>query len=392
MSENKRRLSQFCFATSATALFSSAAAVPAFASHHHTLQHRETLSAVARHYHVSLADIKTLNHLSNPDSVPDGTKLLIPDPPRRLHVAPQMRHFTHLKGDNVSFRLGPDSSYRRVQCLDQGASVLVTALHDGWAQVKLDNQQVGWVRAEFLAQETGHHFTDPLTTAHLEHVAHAHAHHGHSQVALAHVSAHHHSRDEAKKETTRREAARRQARMASVVHQHHRHEAEIAQGRHHHRQLAHSTPHHTTHVASAAPVHKHSHYSIRVAATRGGNDIVQSAYAYRGTPYVYGGSGRGGFDCSGFTSYLYAHRGVSLPHSARGQFQMGHAVGKGDMKAGDLVFFHTVTPGISHVGMYVGNGRFVHASSRRSGGVRVDNINAGYYSQAFRGARRMLNR
>ena len=68
---------------------------------------------------------------------------------------------------------------------------------------------------------------------------------------------------------------------------------------------------------------------------------------------------------------------------------MGSHVDKHGMKAGDLVFFHTVTPGISHVGMYVGNGKFVHASSRRSGGVRVDSIDSGYYSKAFRGARRL---
>ena len=60
-----------------------------------------------------------------------------------------------------------------------------------------------------------------------------------------------------------------------------------------------------------------------------------------------------------------------------------------ELKPGDLVFFHTVTPGISHVGMYVGNGHFVHASSRRSGGVRVDNLDSGYYTSAYRGARRM---
>lgn len=59
------------------------------------------------------------------------------------------------------------------------------------------------------------------------------------------------------------------------------------------------------------------------------------------------------------------------------------------MHPGDLVFFHTVTPGISHVGMYVGDGKFVHASSRRHGGVRVDNLNSGYYRNRFRGARRV---
>jgi cell wall-associated NlpC family hydrolase len=118
-------------------------------------------------------------------------------------------------------------------------------------------------------------------------------------------------------------------------------------------------------------------------------DLVRAAIAYRGTPYVYGGAGRDGFDCSGFTSYLYGRLGISLPHSARGQFEMGRHISRDAMKPGDLVFFHTVTPGISHVGVYIGNGRFIHASSRRSGGVRVDNLDRDYYQSAFRGARRV---
>ncbi len=139
-------------------------------------------------------------------------------------------------------------------------------------------------------------------------------------------------------------------------------------------------------VRSAPRVAKR--YTPEASAPGANTDIVRSAYSYRGTPYRYGGSARGGFDCSGFTSYLYRQKGVNLPHSARAQATMGQEVDKANLKAGDLVFFHTVTPGISHVGMYVGDGKFVHASSRRSGGVRVDSLNSGYYNQRFRGARR----
>ena len=126
-----------------------------------------------------------------------------------------------------------------------------------------------------------------------------------------------------------------------------------------------------------------------MSAPAASEDIVRTAYAYRGTPYHYGGTGRGGFDCSGFTSYLYRQKGVALPHSAAGQFNHGQHVSKSDLKAGDLVFFHCGRRGISHVGMYVGNGKFVHASSPHSGGVRVDSLNDGYYQRTFRGARRV---
>jgi cell wall-associated NlpC family hydrolase len=119
------------------------------------------------------------------------------------------------------------------------------------------------------------------------------------------------------------------------------------------------------------------------------NDVVRSAFAYRGTPYRWGESRPGGFDCSGFTKYIYGRKGVTLPRTAAEQYHAGHAVAHKGMKPGDLVFFHTTRSGISHVGMYVGNGKFVHSSSKGSGGVRVDNLESGYYSKAFRGARRV---
>lgn len=119
------------------------------------------------------------------------------------------------------------------------------------------------------------------------------------------------------------------------------------------------------------------------------DEVIRTAYAYRGTPYRRGGDARGGFDCSGFTRYVYGRMGIELPHSARAQFRLGQSVERGALQPGDLVFFQTVTPGISHVGIYAGSGRFVHSSSRRSGGVRVDSLADGYYRGAYRGARRV---
>ena len=182
--------------------------------------------------------------------------------------------------------------------------------------------------------------------------------------------------------------ARRHAEVehiARVAKRKQEHEARLA--RMTHRKRSHSAEEGGEKVAQT----HHSHHA-RVAeadAPQASSDIVRTAYAYRGTPYVWGGERPGGFDCSGFTLHLMGKKGVSLPHSARAQFGMGHKVDRNGMKPGDLVFFHTVTPGISHVGMYVGSGKFVHASSRRSGGVRVDSLDNGYYSKAFRGARRM---
>ncbi len=116
--------------------------------------------------------------------------------------------------------------------------------------------------------------------------------------------------------------------------------------------------------------------------------VLKTAYAYRGTRYRYGGTSRGGFDCSGFTRYVYEKHGVRLPHNSKAQACTGKHVSRSELKKGDLVFFHTTRRGISHVGIYAGNGKFIHASSSGRG-VRVDSMDSGYYSKRFVAARRV---
>jgi cell wall-associated NlpC family hydrolase len=102
-----------------------------------------------------------------------------------------------------------------------------------------------------------------------------------------------------------------------------------------------------------------------------------------GTPYVWGGGGPGGFDCSGLTSWVYGKLGVSLPHNAAAQFGAGRAIGRSKLRRGDLLFFH----GLGHVGLYLGGGRMVHApQSGRS--VEVVRL-ADHYAERLLGARRI---
>lgn len=110
------------------------------------------------------------------------------------------------------------------------------------------------------------------------------------------------------------------------------------------------------------------------------------ALAYRGARYRWGGSTGSGFDCSGFTRYLYLREGIELPHSAKQQYGMGTRVRFEDLKCGDLVFFNTRGP-LSHVGMYLDNGEFIHAANPRRG-VRIDTLMSGYYKKTLAGARR----
>jgi cell wall-associated NlpC family hydrolase len=136
-----------------------------------------------------------------------------------------------------------------------------------------------------------------------------------------------------------------------------------------------------------------AHQDNAMAADRAieSGNVVRAAEAFRGTPYVMGGTSRSGFDCSGFTRFILGRSaGISLPRTAEEQFYIGRPVAKGDLEAGDLVFFRdTYRDGISHVGMYVGDGRFVHACNP-SKGVTVSSLSEQYYINHWAGARRVL--
>jgi cell wall-associated NlpC family hydrolase len=125
-----------------------------------------------------------------------------------------------------------------------------------------------------------------------------------------------------------------------------------------------------------------------VSTSGGKMSVVSKAYEFLGRPYVWGASGPRAFDCSGFTSYVYSSFGVSLPHKASSQAGIGQTVSRNSLQAGDLVFFNT-TGGISHVGIYIGSGQFIHASSG-SDKVTVSELSSSYYSTRFVTAKRML--
>ena len=127
--------------------------------------------------------------------------------------------------------------------------------------------------------------------------------------------------------------------------------------------------------------------SNTASSSKGNSSVVDTAMSYIGSKYVYGGSTPSGFDCSGFTSYIYKQYGVNLNRTAAGQYSNGTAVSRDDLQAGDLVMFGK--SGINHVGIYIGNGQIVHAANP-SRGVTTDTINSGYYNNNYVGARRVM--
>jgi cell wall-associated NlpC family hydrolase len=116
--------------------------------------------------------------------------------------------------------------------------------------------------------------------------------------------------------------------------------------------------------------------------------LVGTALDLRGVRYRNGGADPGGFDCSGFTQYVFAQHGVGLPRNVRDQFDRGTPVRPEDVRDGDLLFFAIDGSGASHVGIAVGGDSFVHAPST-SGVVRVERVASRYWSQRFVGARRV---
>lgn len=121
--------------------------------------------------------------------------------------------------------------------------------------------------------------------------------------------------------------------------------------------------------------------------------IPFSASKFLGHRYVWGAVGPNTFDCSGFTSYLYKKEGITLPRTAYAQFNSGKRVDKNDLQKGDLVFFDTsknMTGKVNHVGMYIGNNQFIHASSAKHQ-VVIASLAGGFYNNRFMGARRYLS-
>jgi cell wall-associated NlpC family hydrolase len=313
----------------------------------------DSIDSLARKYRVSKRDIAQANGISVDALLIDGRKLIIPDPPKPYLRKPTMKRAATLQGNRVAIRMAPNTEARRLTLLDYGAPLVVTCKEDGWLQVMLEDGQQGWVRADFVSMGV------PLVAA---------------------------RSPKAKKPTSKRTAAaewhdklRPSRRKTKVVHLA-RHGKKRAASKSLHplknrrgqRQLA------------RAPANDLSPESNSSSSST----IVRTAFSYRGARYRYGGSSQSGFDCSGFTRHVYAKNGIYLPHSSSAQAQCGKRVSKNELQAGDLVFFSTTRRGISHVGIYVGNGQFVHASSSR-GRVRVDSLNEGYYRERYRGARRV---
>ena len=129
--------------------------------------------------------------------------------------------------------------------------------------------------------------------------------------------------------------------------------------------------------------------SISVGSAFAETPLSSAVNAGLGSPYKWSGTTTKGFDCSGYTSWVFNKLGIDLPHTSKGQATIGESVSKDQLRPGDLVFFNTDGKGISHVGIYVGDGKFYHSATDK--GVIITKMSDSYYTKRYVTARRVLS-
>ena len=145
----------------------------------------------------------------------------------------------------------------------------------------------------------------------------------------------------------------------------------------------------STGTAVSASALKSSPNYIAGSSTSKADAIIATAKKYIGIPYLWAGTTPSGFDCSGYVQYVFKAHGISLNRTAATQYKHGTYVSKSNLMPGDLVFFqNTYKAGISHVGIYIGDGKFIHSSSSK--GVTISALSSSYYVSHYYGARRIL--
>jgi len=117
-------------------------------------------------------------------------------------------------------------------------------------------------------------------------------------------------------------------------------------------------------------------------------ELVATAKKYIGTPYKFGAAGPNAFDCSGYLQFIFAKSNLSLPRTADEQYKLGQKATRGQLVEGDLVFFSTYEPGASHCGLYLGDGKFIHASSSK--GIRIDELDNDYWKAHYLGGKHIV--
>jgi cell wall-associated NlpC family hydrolase/LysM repeat protein len=343
----------------------------------------------------TIAELKKLNPDADWRHLKIGSSLNVPS--TKSAAIPKFKaRFAVVNADHAIIRRGPGSDEDKITQVDTGTRVTVLNYQDGWYQLKFPKGTVGWMRGDLLKQAAPAEVASvakPKKTVVAAKVKQAAKP---VTVAAAKVAAKAIVAKAAKTATAPKTDVKPIVAAVSVnpkpV------EMPLTAVEPQVPKLAEASIQTPTPVEAAAPAPKavtakaepaKPAEKVRVAkSSPTDQQLLSKAYHLRGTRYVYGGLSSRGLDCSGFTTTVFRAAGIQLPRTSRSQSTIGVHVGRSDLKAGDLVFFRTGRSSrINHVGMYVGNGNFIHAASG-FGAVRVDSLN-GHYSHELATARRL---
>lgn len=295
-------------------------------SHLHTVKEGENDWIIAHRAGVRLGALKAVNPGVDLTDLHPGQKIRVPGSGQSERVAVRRIRSTHvaINGDNVTIRRGPGTDEDSICTVDVGTRAAVLDRDGDWYQLRFPKGTVGWVRGDLLR--------------------------------AAHESA-----------------------VARSEHRRHRRAEYVATYRHGRRRHGHGIP----------ESYSSTEYTALQSSAGDASELLEKANSMRGTRYAWGEASRSGTDCSGFTSQVFRTQGIHLPRTSREQATVGQHVKYGDLKAGDLVFFHTARGHrVTHVGIYIGHGKFIHASSG-GGRVQVNSLGDGYYAHRLVTARRV---
>lgn len=333
---------------------------------------------IARRFDTRVKNLKALNPSVNFSALRAGTVLTVPNLDGSANwsntrtesgkIVPASSKAGTIKtlrarivGDNVNIRRTPSTSGDVITTVDDGIIGKILDREGNWYKLRFPKGTEAWVRGDFLK---------PVSTT--------------AVVA---------EREKARPTATKKSSSSSRVATNSSSKSKSRPDAYSRSPRNASRTIAKASSSKASgRVASKA---KSSSSKRTVAANYGSGsggrgDVVSAAYGWIGTRYRWGGQSRGGTDCSGFVGSVYRSKGVSLPRTAAEMSKRGQAVSKSSLTKGDLVFFKTRGNRVSHVGMYVGDGKFIHASSGK-GHVTVSSLNEGYYQRRYAGAKRVAS-
>ena len=302
-------------------------------------------------------------HRLNPDvrwgSLQPGARLHVPGGTGVAAKTPRIRsRYAVVVGDAVSVRRQQGVGGNLICTVDTGTRVTVLARDGGWYMLRFPKGTVGWVRGDHLKAKSAPVEDRPETiVAKRKTPKSAGKVHVERQSLVAAI----------RRKTSKPSKASRLSRVERVE-KWNRH-VENVQRRY---------------AKKAQRGHRYV-----VAPLQNGGDLITRAETFKGVRYSWGSASRSGTDCSGFTTQVFRGEGVTLPRTSREQSTVGNKISRDKLAKGDLVFFHTGRGSrVTHVGIYMGGGKFIHASSG-GGKVQVNNLSDGYYSNRFVTGRRI---